>query len=412
MMPSRFTLSFLTLALGAISSTAMAAPYAFEARQEAMGGTGVASARYLSAPLYNPARLAFAKADDDVGILLPVVGAEVYDKDDLSGQVDDLSDSYDAYQNAYDAYQANPSAENAAALQAANDKAIGELSELSGDSGYARAGAGMVVALPFEALSVAVMANGYADVQAFADINANDLTGMLPTDESQVQSRAIAMGAGVSEFGVTLAKVFEAEGMRWSVGITPKSQELRVLNYVANAVDGDFDDITDDQYQASENGFNLDAGVAASWENGWDAGLAIKNLVKRDLDAPLTDGVKATYELSTVPTAGVSYRWGQLTFNGDADLLAQKRFTDLSGTYASFDAGEDDLQMMALGAEWDLWQWAQLRAGYRHDLKDNLDDSLSAGLGISPGDLFHLDLAGTYAGNNQFGGVIQTSLTF
>ena len=412
MMPSRFTLSFLTLALGAVSSAAMAVPYAFEARQEAMGGTGVASARYLSAPLYNPARLAFAKADDDFGILLPVVGAEVYDKDDLSGQVDDLSDSYDAYQNANDAYQANPSAENAAALQAANNKAIGELSDLSGDSGYARAGAGVVVALPFEALSVAVMANGYADVQAFADINANDLTGMLPTDESQVQSRAIAMGAGVSEFGVTLAKVFEAEGMRWSVGITPKSQELRVLNYVANAVDGDFDDITDDQYQASENGFNLDAGVAASWENGWDAGLAIKNLVKRDLDAPLTNGVQATYELSTVPTAGVSYRWGQLLFNADADLLAQKRFTDLSGTYASFDAGEDDLQMMAVGAEWDLWQWAQLRAGYRHDLKDNLDDSLSAGLGISPGDLFHLDLAGTYAGNNQFGGVIQTSLTF
>lgn len=411
-MTCRFSLSLLTLALGAISSTTMAAPYAFEARQEAMGGTGVSSVRYLSAPLYNPARLAFAKADDDVGILLPVVGAEVYDKDDLSGQVDDLSDSYDAYQNAYDAYQANPSAENAAALQAANNKAIGELTDLSGDSGYARAGAGLVVAMPFDALSVAVMANGYADVQAFADINANDLTGMLPTDESQVQSRAIAMGAGVSEFGVTLAKVFEAEGMRWSVGITPKSQELRVLNYVANAVDGDFDDITDDQYQASENGFNLDAGVAASWENGWDAGLAIKNLVKRDLDAPLTNGVQATYELSTVPTAGVSYRWGQLLFNADADLLAQKRFTDLSGTYASFDAGEDDLQMMAVGAEWDLWQWAQLRTGYRHDLKDNLDDALSAGLGISPGDLFHLDLAGTYAGNNQFGGAIQTSLTF
>ena len=73
---------------------------------------------------------------------------------------------------------------------------------------------------------------------------------------------------------------------------------------------------------------------------------------------------------------------------------------------------EDDLQMMAVGAEWDLWQWAQLRAGYRHDLKDNLDDALSAGLGISPGDLFHLDLAGTYAGNNQFGGVVQTSFTF
>ena len=421
MMPSRFTLSFLTLALGAVSSAAMAVPYAFEARQEAMGGTGVASARYLSAPLYNPARLAFSNADDDVGILLPVVGAEVFDKDDLSGQADDLSDNYDAYQSAYDAYQANPSANNAAALQSLNDQTTSQLQDLAGDSGYARAGAGMVVALPFEALSVAVMANGYADLQAFADINAadfaeqdlgNGLIITLPTDDANVQSRAIAMGAAVSDLGVTLAKAFEADGMRWSVGVTPKAQELRVLNYVASAVDSDFDNIDDDQYQSSENGFNLDAGVAASWENGWDAGLAIKNLVKRDLDAPLTDGVKATYELSTVPTAGVSYRWGQLLFNADADLLAQKRFTDLSNTYSPFDADEDDLQMMAVGAEWDLWQWAQLRAGYRHDLKDNLDDSLSAGFGISPGDVFHLDLAGTYAGNNQFGGVVQTSLTF
>ena len=421
MMPSRFTLSFLTLALGAVSSAAMAVPYAFEARQEAMGGTGVASARYLSAPPYNPARLAFAKADDDVGILLPVVGAEVYDQDDLSGQVDDLSDNYDEYRDAYDAYQANGSAENQARLQQLNDQTTGQLQDLAGDSGYARAGAAMVVAMPFEALSVAVVANGYADLQAFADINqadfaeqdlGNGLVLTLPTDQDNVQSRAIAMGAMVSEFGVSLAKSFDADGMRWSVGVTPKAQKLKVLNYVANAVDGDFGDITDDQYQSSENGFNLDAGVAASWENGWDAGLAIKNLVKRDLDAPLTNGVQATYELSTVPTAGVSYRWGQLLFNADADLLAQKRFTDLSGTYASFDAGEDDLQMMAVGAEWDLWQWAQLRAGYRHDLKDNLDDALSAGLGISPGDLFHLDLAGTYAGNNQFGGAIQTSLTF
>ena len=420
-MTCRFSLSLLTLALGAISSTTMAAPYAFEARQEAMGGTGVASARYLSAPLYNPARLAFAKADDDVGILLPVVGAEVYDQDDLSGQVDDLSDNYDEYRDAYDAYQANGSAENQARLQQLNDQTTGQLQDLAGDSGYARAGAAMVVAMPFEALSVAVVANGYADLQAFADINqadfaeqdlGNGLVLTLPTDQDNVQSRAIAMGAMVSEFGVSLAKSFDADGMRWSVGVTPKAQKLKVLNYVANAVDGDFGDITDDQYQSSENGFNLDAGVAASWENGWDAGLAIKNLVKRDLDAPLTNGVQATYELSTVPTAGVSYRWGQLLFNADADLLAQKRFTDLSGTYASFDAGEDDLQMMAVGAEWDLWQGAQLRAGYRHDLKDNLDDALSAGLGISPGDLFHLDLAGTYAGNNQFGGAIQTSLTF
>ena len=45
----------------------------------------------------------------------------------------------------------------------------------------------------------------------------------------------------------------------------------------------------------------------------------------------------------------------------------------------------------------------QLRAGYEMDLEDTLDDSLTAGIGISPFDVVSLDLAGSYAGENQFG---------
>ena len=55
----------------------LAGPYAFNARQDAMGGAGVSSANYLSAPFYNPALLALSDDSDQVGLLLPVVGAAV-----------------------------------------------------------------------------------------------------------------------------------------------------------------------------------------------------------------------------------------------------------------------------------------------------------------------------------------------
>ena len=54
-----------------------------ESRSDAMGGTGVASGSYGSGALINPALLAKAKPDDDVTVILPSVGVQVTDKDNL-----------------------------------------------------------------------------------------------------------------------------------------------------------------------------------------------------------------------------------------------------------------------------------------------------------------------------------------
>jgi len=82
-----------------------------------------------------------------------------------------------------------------------------------------------------------------------------------------------------------------------------------------------------------------------------------------------------------------------LTATVDWDLTTQKRFAGL----------DDDTQFLRFGIEGNAWGWAQLRAGYEVDLEDTLDNSITAGLGISPGDLVSLDFAGNYAGDNQFG---------
>ena len=92
--------------------------------------------------------------------------------------------------------------------------------------------------------------------------------------------------------------------------------------------------------------------------------------------------------------------------------MAQKRFTGLTGTHNTYHAENDDLQAWSLGAEWDVLGWLQLRGGYRHDLKSNLDDAITAGVGLSPFKVFHFDLAGLYAGSDEFGASLQTSFTF
>lgn len=52
-----------------------------EARGDAMGGTGVASTGYGSAPMINPVLLTKAKLDDGIRVVLPSAGIQVMDKD-------------------------------------------------------------------------------------------------------------------------------------------------------------------------------------------------------------------------------------------------------------------------------------------------------------------------------------------
>ncbi len=73
----RFTLSLMSTLLFGFSSGALAANTWTEARGDAMGGTGVASAHYGAAALANPALLTRYDQSDDISLMLPAVGARV-----------------------------------------------------------------------------------------------------------------------------------------------------------------------------------------------------------------------------------------------------------------------------------------------------------------------------------------------
>lgn len=73
-----------------------------EARSDAMGGTGVASAHYGTAALSNPALLTNFGPTDDFSLVLPSVGVQVADPDNAVDTADDVKDLWNDFDNAVD----------------------------------------------------------------------------------------------------------------------------------------------------------------------------------------------------------------------------------------------------------------------------------------------------------------------
>lgn len=353
------------------SLTVHAANRVADGRGNGMGNTGVTSANYLLAPFYNPALTAVYNGDDDFGLLLPAIGARVSDSDKSLETIDDLQDTINDFEN-------NPTIANEAQLNA-------YLDQLDGNKPLAVAGGvAVAVAIPLDLLSVNVFSSGYAEVLAQPVIfESNDTTTRY--ENSTVDTLAFAY----SEVGVALAKQLTLFGLPMSLGVSPKFQELETYKQEISIRDFDVSDY--DQTKTSKSAFNMDLGAVWFYHN-FRAGLAVKDLFYQDIDTQDVGGVDK-YELDTQVTVSGAYATEVITASVDWDLTKQGRFVNR----------EDDTRYLRFGLEGNAFGWFQARLGYEFELEDTLDDTFTAGVGFSPGDLFHFDLAGSYAGSNQFG---------
>ncbi len=105
---------YLPFAVALASSSATAANYAIEARGDAMGGVGVVSANFLTAPFYNPALTAIYRRNDDVGMILPSVGVSYNDEEQVIDSFESIADQITSF---YD----SPSTAGATELQQSLD---------------------------------------------------------------------------------------------------------------------------------------------------------------------------------------------------------------------------------------------------------------------------------------------------
>lgn len=382
-------LSKISLAVGSIilACTAQAATVSPDGRGNGMGNAGVTSADYVLAPFYNPALAAVYRDSDDFGLLVPAIGATVRDTDESLDTIDSLQDTIKAFEAS-----GSPDATTSAQLNS-------YLTQLADDKPLAvSAGVGIAVALPISTLSANIFTRGYAEIVATPEIAANGGDAPAAVEARYNNSNVDMIAFGYTEFGVALAKRMTIQGQDVALGITPKYQQLRTYKQSLSVESFDISDY--DKSETNENYFNLDLGGVWFYDQ-YRFGVAVKDLFSKEINTLDVSGV-STYKLNTQVTVSGSYSMDYFVATVDWDLTKQKRFTDLN----------DDTQFLRFGVEGNAFGWAQLRAGYQMDIQDTLDNSFTAGIGISPGDLVSLDFAGSYAGDNQFGLSGNLSFTF
>ncbi len=367
------------VALAACSTSALAATNPTDARANAMGGAGVASGDYLSAGFHNPA-LAALDPDSAFGVLIPYIGAEARDPDELIDGLDDVADAFDT--------------NNAGEIERS-------LKAVQGDKAYVNAGIGAAVGLPTSSISATLYTSGLIESAILTDIDPNDF-GLT----SNPNSNATIVAAGVGELGVALASNLDVAGQRVAVGVTPKLQRITTYNYGISVDDYDIDNWDDSRYREEENAFNLDVG--AVWQSGpYRVGLAGKNLISQDVDTVTSSvtGHRFTYELEPQFTLGSAFVSDFVTVAADLDLNKKNGFKGTTSV-------DDDTQFFRIGAEFDAFGHAQLRTGYRADLEDNVDNAFTLGLGLSPFGVANLDIAASIIDSNSYGGSAQLAFTF
>jgi hypothetical protein len=402
----------------AASFSAQAAPFGiYDPRSLAMGGVGVTTATARNANFFNPAALAATKDDEDFAFNLGAA-AHVSDQNKLIDDLDALETSGDAFTAAFDAFNAANTAAAKQAQAAQLSTALGafnaDLSKVNNKELDANVFAGSIIAIPSKKLGVGLHVGGRADFgakldyqdKAYFDLLTPQLASCSTTTSEcydpanpgnvtvqtlldgktdtngdlQLDSKLKLRGMTVTEVGLAFARRFNELG-GVDIGLTPKIQKIKTLDYQVTAQSGDIDLNTGVK---EESAFNFDVGVTKTYGDSMKAGLVIKNMVGKEFTTKLGNKI----EMKPQARMGVSHHTNWTTVGLDVDLTKNKPIAP------GFDK---ETQFVGIGAELDVWL-LQLRVGYRHDLAGNYDGMPSVGLGLN---LFGLHLDAAVAGNDK-----------
>lgn len=387
---------FAALSLCAIGS---AHPQFFDARNDAMGGTGVASSRYQTAGFANPALLTRFKKGDSFAFILPSVGIRVADEDGIIDAIDDVQNEIKAAQTALG---------NATITVAQLLRLAGNLLALDGKTANATAGAGFSFAFPSKSFGFALVGHSYLDAQVFAVVPTIDIntiiTAVTSGDLNGLTTEGVILGAAVSEVGLAMATEFSLEDISLSVGIVPKVQRIDTFNYSINIRNFDDNDFTDSRFRNNATKFNFDLGASLQLNETLTLGAMARNLIEHRIQTVMTNNRIETYNMSPTLTLGAAWHNETVMLAADIDVNQMERFRR-----------NDDSQMLRIGAEFDAWNWVQLRVGIQTDLEDTVDDLVTLGVGLSPFDTFHIDVAGITGlkrNTETYGAIVQLTFTF
>jgi len=366
------------LAVACCSLTSIAFADNLDGRSAGVSGAGLASDNFADGIGLNPASSARMPSGRGYSLQLGV-SAFASDENELLDNASDLVDLFDDYE-----------VSGVISDSAVRNRAASYLSEMAGNSAQINASAGFQLNLPNRFVAAALFANAELGVGLTSDVRQSDITllqGADPVDTDQLQSSLYARGALVTDFGLNLARQYD----NTVYGVNIKQQEVKTIDYSASVNDYDDDDFDADAYTLEDSNINLDLGVQHIIGN-YSLGATVHNAIKQDYKTVSGRTVSIEPRLSL----GAAYRndW----FSGSFDIDANKTENLATG-------GES--QFARVGIQLNAWSWAQLRLGYRTDLKDQIEDTASVGLGFSPFGVIMLDVSAFAGSNNTIGAAIR-----
>ena len=382
--------TLLSIALVAASGTALAGDF-YNGRLTGMSGAGVVTGNYVDGILANPSLGASYADNDDFAIAINA-GAMGSDQDDLLDGLDEAVDFLDYLSSIQDVQDLDAElAEEAKVL----------LQNIDAKTAQIGVGGSLVLAIPNDVISIALVAKTRIDasVTSFVDENDYELLDSSvnqPFDPADLQSSVMGIGAMVTEVGVSLSRSLGSDSSSLLVGITPKRVTVETFIYNAQVNNFDEDEFDAEEFTRESSATSFDAGVTYVAGN-LRYGLVVRDAISNEFDT--ISGEK--YVIESQSTAAIGYHNSWFTAEVALDLDAVPSFS-MNG----------DVRLFRAGIELDVWNWLQVRAGMEQDLENTLEDTYSVGLGISPFDVVNLDLAAVKGQHNTLGGAIQLGIRF
>lgn len=388
----------------------------FTAKRTGQGFTGLT--QDFTSSLSNPALLTKFDNNDDVFFSLNV-GIMASDKYDVADTAEDISDNLDKLaddingiqlQNFQSSEQQQNYYNN---LNEQVDVIITDFKKIDGKVVKIRNGLNFQILIPNQYISIGFFTNQYGRIggtmdysggdEAILDQAVNDCTNMLDCNLNlnNLESATTAVGYSIAEAGV-MAAYPAVKHANYDLSIGAKLKYQRVDLYFNRVQISDFDDddfeITDDENITDESGSNIDLGLYLAWgvERQWHAALVTNNLIKQTVHH-VEQGI--TFTLKMTSSFGLSYQNDWLSLATEIDLTDREQFASLAPS-----------KYAGAGAEFRFYKHIQFRLGYRTDLNDVDDDIYTAGIGISPWDVFAIDIAAFTGDNDTIGAALQLSL--
>lgn len=375
-----------TLLLAVFSQSASAVPFSLEARSMGMGNVGVATADMATAAFANPAMLAYQRENDAFSLLVGLGGF----LNDNDGLVDDIED-FQSARNSGD------TAEEVRLLGEIDGKVIAP--EVSG-----------AVSVGFAGDTYAMAVSARIDILAVGTLRDFDDTplGLIDPNKNIIEIQ----GVQTTELGVSFARNFYVDGHKLSVGVTPKvvSVEALVVRESVATIGTDLSDLIDkDQTKDLGDYATFDLGIAYGLTDNIHLGLVGKNIITDEVNFTSQSGAPARLRFDSRWRAGAAYRNRFLTVGVDLDIIENDPIV-IGGAFSGLKT-----QMIAFGAEFNAFDFAQLRVGVMKNIASDIPSELgdpfyTVGVGFWLG--FVLDVAVVSGEGESLGAFVQTGFRF